>query len=154
MADPAFPVPEMIGGGQRRPGMVSLGDWAEMRLEPDLLVYLSTAPEKGLPIRGKSVHPMTGLPIGIGVDAAIKAADGKENGIEVLRALEVELASPIPQDEAVIARGEVISFGRRHVRCRMEVRTDKTERILLRGVAVLVKVEYSRAVDITSYLLT
>lgn len=146
---PRFPVPKLIHRHQKIEGRISVGDSAEMQLDPDLLIYLSTMPAPDLPIRGKSVHPMTGIPIGIATDAAIKAADGKVNGVCILRACTCEMLNPIPKDRSVIARGEIIALSRRHVRARATVIAEKDGTVVMSGEFVLVKVVDGKALDIT-----
>ena len=83
-------------------------------------------------------------------EAAIVAASGKENGIDVLRACECQFDSPIRADEAVVARGEITGLGRRHVEVRIEVRSEGDGRLLMGGEVVLVRVgSDGAATDIT-----
>jgi len=135
---------------QAVPGKVSVGDWAEVRLEPGLLAFLMK-PDGGTGVPpGRGVHPMSGIPLGIGVEAAIVAASGRENGIDVLRACHCVYESPMRPDEPVVARGEVSAIGQRHISVKMEVRSEADGRLLMQGQAVLVKTDgTTKAADLS-----
>jgi hypothetical protein len=152
---PSFRVPELVARHTKVPGKVSVGDWAEVRLGPGLLEFLMTARGAGAP-PGRGTHPMTGVPLGVGIEAAIQAASGKENGIDVLRACECVLESPVSAGEVLRARGEVVSLGRRCVRAHLKVYgeltdcSESTNRLLLKGEVILVRVVEGKAVRLDS----
>jgi len=148
----AFPVPEVLSLAVREPGRVAVGDRAETRLAPGLLGWLMTPPAPGAPPPARGTHPMSGLPLGLAVEAAITAASGRRNGLDTLRAARVEYESPIRAEEPALARAEITARGRRHVTARVEVRSAADNRLLLRGEVTLVRVDPAtgRAADLTS----
>ncbi|HEQ60520.1 MAG TPA: hypothetical protein ENN74_02815 [Firmicutes bacterium] len=150
---PEVSPPTVQARRQAVPGKVSVGDFAEVRLEPGLLALLmKPAAETGVP-PGRGVHPMSGIPLGLGVEVAIVAASGKENGIDVLRACHCAYESPMRPNEPVVARGEVQETGQRHVTVNMEVRSGADGRLLMRGEAVLVKTDgTTKAADLSSLI--
>lgn len=137
---PPFPPPVLLARTQHAQGEITVGDAATVRLEPGLLAFLSSARDaSGVP-PGRGTHPMSGVPLGIAVEAAITAASGKEGGPDVLRACECVWESPIRPDEAVLAASEVAAVGERHVEARVEVRSARDDRLLLQGRVILVRV--------------
>lgn len=143
--------PTVLARLQAVAGKVSAGDWAEVRLETGLLALLMK-PDGGTGVPpGRGVHPMSGIPLGIGVEAAIVAASGRENGIDVLRACHCAYESPMRPHEPVVARGEVLAIGQRHVSVKMEVRSEADGRLLMRGESVLVRTDgTTKAADLSS----
>ncbi len=151
-----FPVPELVARRARVPGKVSVRDWAEVRLGPGLLGFLMTARGTGEAPPGRGTHPMTGVPLGVGIEAAIQAASGKENGIDVLRACEWVFESPVEAGDVLRGRGEVVSLGTRCIRAHVEVFGESADgrepgsRLLLKGEVILVRVVDGRAVCLDS----
>lgn len=151
MADsvPDFPMPEVVSERRRAEGRIAVGDRAEVRLRPGLLRFLMTGRGPAGERPGRRVHPMTGLPLGIAIEAAILAAGGKSTGLTVLKACEVTFTAPIDAEDVVLATGEIVSLGRRHVRASILVRREEDNLPILRGEVVLVAVEDGRAVNVT-----
>lgn len=133
------PRPRVTRSHATVPGRISLGDWAEVELESGILTFLMYKEEReSLPV-GHRTHPMTTIPIGLAVDAAIVAASGKETGVDVLRACEAVFESPILEDESVVARGEVVELGRRHIKANATLKSLADGRLLTRVQVVLVR---------------
>lgn len=145
-ASNAFPQPQVVSRTTREAGAISLGDVADVRLEPGLLAFLMTPVEAGDPPPGRGTHPMSGVPLGIAIEAAICAVDGKARGIDVLRACEIAFESHVRPDDVLRARAEVIAVGGKSVRLQVEIRAEQDDRLLLRGNVVLVRVVDGRAV--------
>ena len=137
---PTFAPPRVTAGHARIEGQVSSGDWASVRLEPGLLRFLCDTPPGAAHPPGRGTHPMTGVPLGVAVDAAIAACGGRENGIAVLRACEAQFESPSQMEEALDARAEVASVSARHVEALAEVRSAADGRLVLRARLILVRV--------------
>ncbi len=145
-----FPIPEILMHYRKNPGKLTVRDWAQIRLQPGLLAFLCTTPPGSDRPPARGVHPMSGVPLGVAVEAAIVAASGKENGIDVLRACECSWEEPIPQDGAVTARADITALGRRHVEAAIEVRAESNGHLLMRGKVTLVKVNsFGNAADLT-----
>ena len=137
---PEFVPPRVTGRRVQIEGRVSRGDWASVILEDGLLGFLcTTAPEAAHP-PARGTHPMTGVPLGVAVEAGIVACGGSENGIAVLRACEARFESPVRMDEALDARAEVASVGARHVEIAALVRSAADGRDILTAKLVLVRV--------------
>lgn len=120
-------------------------------MKPGLLEWLMTEQTPGGNRPGRRTHPMSGLPLGIGIEAAILAASGKENGIDVLRACDVDFVYPIGQKDIVIAKGEVLKLSHRHLTVKMEVSRESDGKLLLSGKAILVRSVDGRAAEISEY---
>ena len=119
-------------------------------MEPGLLTFLATPfPDEKGENPGKHVHPMSGIPLGLGIHAAIVAVGGRENGVDVLRRCECSYESPVPFDEPVVASAEVVALATRSVRCRVEVRGESDNRLLMKGDIILVHSKDGAAQSIT-----
>ncbi len=133
------PRPRVVRRHTAVPGKISVGDWAEVELQPGLLDFLMQKDRQDLPPVGHRTHPMTGIPIGLAVDAAIVATSGAETGVDVLRHCEATFESAIARDQAALARGEVVELGRRHVKANATVTSLEDGRLLTRVSVVLVR---------------
>jgi hypothetical protein len=131
-------MPETVSLQTQKEGKVCIGDSAEVRLDPGLLRFLMTEVTRGGNRPGRRIHPMSGIPLGIAIEAAILAASGKKHGIDVLRACECDYLFPIGIDDSVVAYGEVIELGKRHISVLMELRRLPDHKLLMKGKAVLV----------------
>jgi hypothetical protein len=127
-----------------------VGDTGELAMEPGLLTFLATPHGSWNGERpGKHVHPMSGIPLGLAIHAAIMATGGRENGVDVLRGAEISMESPISFDEAV-ARGGAGggAFPPQHP-CSARVYVEKTKKVILKGTITLVRTKDGRAEDIS-----
>ena len=135
-----FPHPKVLevirADGQR----VRVGDSASVHLEPGLLDFLMTSPDGSGAARGRGTHPMTGIPLGVALEAAIEACGGQETGIDVLRACDCTYDSPVRPKEGLIGRARVGEVGARHVIVEATTESEADGRILMRARLVLVRV--------------
>ncbi len=136
---PGFPPPEVVAVKRHDPARITPGDRARVRLAPGLLEWLCATPEGAERPPARGTHPMSGLPRGLAVEAAILAAGGRENGVDVLRACEAQFESTARRDEALTADAEIAETGRRRVEVRTEV-TGEDGRPVLLARLVLVRV--------------
>ncbi|AXA34894.1 MAG: hypothetical protein D6691_12670 [Candidatus Hydrogenedentota bacterium] len=140
--------PEVLAIRRGEPEKISVGDEAWCRHVPGLLAHLMEEVTPGVR-RGSGAHPMTGLPIGMAIHAAIVACDGERTGIGVCRALHATLESPMGPWDSVRSYARIEEIGRRHVTCLARAYAEETPlRLLAELQVVLVKVENGRAVPI------
>ncbi|MCX7719428.1 MAG: hypothetical protein N2111_13645 [Candidatus Sumerlaeaceae bacterium] len=135
-----FPKPEVLEVIRSDPRRVRIGDCATVRLAPGLLDFLMTSPNGSAAARGRGTHPMSGIPLGIALEAAIEACGGQETGIDVLRACECTYDSPVRRDEPLIGRARVGEIGPRHITLEATAESEADGRILIRARLVLVRV--------------
>ena len=142
-ATPGFNAPQVVECVRAEATRVTPGDHAVVRAQAGLLAWLCAPPRLGEEPPGRGTHPMSGVPMGIAVEAAIAAVGGKTNGLCILRAAECSFESPAPLDAPMEARAEVKAVGLRHVKVGVEVwapEPSSGRRTVLRGSLVLVRV--------------
>jgi hypothetical protein len=138
--------PRLIQRSQQRPGRITPGDWCEVDEGPQLLQFLMRPYAGATHPLGRGIHPMTTVPLGLAIDAAIKAVDGEVNGVSVLRFCEFSMENFTSNRRPLRARATVKAIGRRHVRVEAQVWED--DRLILRGEIGLVKVRGGRAIEL------
>jgi len=97
---------------------------------------------------GRGLHPMTGVPMGLAIEAAIQAVDGKRRGVDVLRACNASFLSPADWLVPMEASAQVHAVTPRSVEIDAEVRNEATGAIVLRARIVLVRVVGGRAMEL------
>ena len=95
---------------------------------------------------GRGIHPMTTVPLGLAVDAAIEAAGGYALDVTTLRYCSLTMEAPTSNRRALRATGTIVRLGRRHLEAAVEVW--EVERLILRGRVGLVRVRGGRAVPL------
>ena len=159
-AAPKFVVPQVVECVRADANRVTPGDSAVVHAEAGLMAWLCAAPRPGEEPPGRGTHPMSGVPLGLSVEAAIAAVGGKANGLCILRAAQCSYESPAPLDAPLGSRAVVKEVGLRHVNVDVEVYAKDGEtpglelqgnkRTVLRGSLVLVRVgEQGRAMALT-----
>jgi hypothetical protein len=138
--------PRTIERRRRRDGVITLGDEATLEEGPELLQLLMR-PHQGadFPL-GRGLHPMTTVPLGLAIDAAIEAAGGYPLDVTTLRYCSLSMESFTSNRRALRASGKVVLLGRRHVE--VEVEVWEADRLILRGRVGLVRVRGGRAVPL------
>ena len=138
--------PRTIQRRRRIEGQISLGDEATLEEGPELLQMLMRPfGDADFPL-GRGIHPMTTVPLGLGIDAAIEAAGGYPLDVTTLRYCEFSMEAPTSNRRPLRATGRVAALARRHVEVRMEVW--ELDRLVLTGKVGLVRARGGRAVSI------
>ncbi len=119
--------PQVISERRRVADRIALGDTATLEDGPALLQHLR-APVPGETFAlGTAIHPLTTVPLGLAIDAAIVAANGRVLSISHLRycsfSMERIISTDPPRPLRAIAR--VAELGAHHLECVVEVREDE-----------------------------
>lgn len=72
--------------------------------------------------------------------------------VGVLRAMNFSLEGPVSCRDPLVASAVVSAVGRRSVRVEVRVKEENSERLILRGEAVLVRVVNGRAAEVTGFV--
>lgn len=138
--------PRTTASRRREAGKISLDDEATVEEGPELLQLLMR-PYEGAPAPlGRGIHPMTTVPLGLAIDAAIEAAGGYDVDVTTLRYCNFSMEAFTSNRQALRATGRVVRLGRRHVE--VEVEVWETERLILRGRVGLVRVRGGKAMPL------
>src|SRR5262249_3493029 len=135
--------PRTVGAQRRRQGTISLGDEATVEEGPELLQLLMRPYGNASAPLGRGIHPMTTVPLGLAIDAAIEAAGGYALDVTTLRYCSFSMEAFPSNRRPLQATGRIIGLGRRHLEAEVEVR--EGERLILRGRVGLVRVRGGRA---------
>jgi hypothetical protein len=148
--------PQTTAAQRRAQGSISLGDEATVEEGPELLQLLmrpyggseprggqGAAPRAPL---GRGIHPMTTVPLGLAIDAAIEAAGGYDLDVTTLRYCSFSMEAFTSNRRPLRATGRIVRLGRRHVEAEVEVR--EGERLILTGRVGLVRVRGGRATEL------
>jgi hypothetical protein len=138
--------PRGVDYRRRREGTISLGDEATVEEGPELLQMLMKPYAGAAFPLGRGIHPMTTVPLGLGVDAAIEAAGGYDLDVTTLRYSTFTMEAPTSNRRPLRATGRIVGVGRRHVDVDVEVW--EVDRLILRGRVGLVRVRGGKAVSI------
>ncbi len=113
--------PRVLRIKRRVPGRISLGDAATLEDGPELLQRL-LRPEPGqvFPL-GRGIHPMTTVPLGLAIEAAIAAINGTALDVGVLRYCSCSMEHFTSNRRPLRAVARVAELGARHVECAVEV---------------------------------
>lgn len=139
--------PRALSRRRRTPGRISLGDSAALEEGPELLKLLMRPYGPSSAPLGRGIHPMTTVPLGLAIDAAIEAAGGYDLEVTTLRYCSFSMEAPTSNQRPLRATGTVSKIGRRHVETEVEVW--EQNRLILRGQVGLVRVRGGRATEIT-----
>jgi hypothetical protein len=138
--------PRTIATQRRRAQAISLGDEATLEEGPELLQLLMRPYQGASFPLGRGIHPMTTVPLGLAIDAAIEAAGGYAVEVTTLRYASFSMEAFTSNRRPLRATARIARLGRRHVEASVEVWED--ERQILRGRIGLVRVRGGRAVDL------
>ena len=117
--------PRVISEQRRVADRIALGDTATLEDGPALLQHLrERAPGQTFAL-GTAIHPLTTVPLGLAIDAAILAANGRVLSISHLRYCSFSMERIISTDRPLRATARVAELGAHHLECVVEVREDE-----------------------------
>jgi hypothetical protein len=131
---------------RRRGDRISLGDEATLEEGPELLRLLMRPYGSAAFPLGRGIHPMTTVPLGLAIDAAIEAAGGYDLEVTTLRYGTFTMEAPTSNRRPLRATARIVDIGPRHVEAEAEVW--ERDRLILRTRVGLVRVRSGRAVSI------
>jgi hypothetical protein len=129
---------------RRYQGRIALGDSATLEEGPELLQLLMRPYGPSTHPLGRGIHPMTTVPLGLAIDAAIEAAGGYALEVTTLRYCHFSMEAPTSNRRPLRAAATVTKIGSRHLEC--DVTVWELGRVVLRGQVGLVRVRGGRAV--------
>jgi hypothetical protein len=138
--------PHTVEIRRQRERTITLGDTATLEEGPELLQLLMEPYGGAEQPLGRGIHPMTTVPLGLAIDAAIEAAGGYDLDVTTLRYCSFSMEAPTSNRRALRASARVVTLGRRHVETEVEVW--EIDRLILRGRIGLVRVRGARAIPI------
>jgi hypothetical protein len=148
----AIRLPAVTDSRRRDPERVALGDTVTIEDGPQLHQHLSEkVPGQTFGI-GTAIHPGTTVALGLGIDAAILAVNGKKLGISMLRYCSFTMERRVSIDRPLRATGRVAELGARHVECVAEVWQD--DHVVCKARVGLCQVRDGRATPLARYYLT
>ena len=139
--------PRMVGLRRRQEGIIVVGDEATMEEGPELRQLLMRHYQGADFPLGRGIHPMTTVPLGLAIDAAIEAAGGYALEVTTLRYCDFSMEAFTSNRRPLRATGRITHLGRRHVEAAVEVW--EGDRLILRGTVGLVRVRAGRAVELS-----
>ncbi len=117
--------PRVISERRRVADRIALGDTATLEDSPALLRHLrALAPGQTFAL-GTAIHPLTTIPLGLAIDAAILAANGRALAISHLRYCSFSMERIISTEQPLRAIARVAELGTHHLECVVEVREDE-----------------------------
>jgi hypothetical protein len=125
---------------------INLGDEATLEEGPELLKLLMRPYGGAAFPLGRGIHPMTTIPLGLAIDAAIEAAGGYALEVTTLRYCTFSMEAPTSNRKPLRATATIVEIGRRHVDADAEVWEDG--RLILRTRIGLVRVRGGRAMSL------
>src|SRR5215210_1737412 len=103
--------PRTTASRRREAGKISLDDEATVEEGPELLQLLMR-PHEGAPAPlGRGIHPMTTVPLGLAIDAAIEAAGGYDLDVTTLRYCNFSMEAFTSNRRALRATGRIVRLG-------------------------------------------
>ena len=117
--------PRVIAEQRRVADRIALGDTATLEDGPALLQHLRERAPGQIFVLGTAIHPLTTIPLGLAIDAAILAANGRTLSISHLRYCSFSMERVISTDRPLRARARVAELGAHHLECVVEVREDE-----------------------------
>ena len=117
--------PRVIAEQRRVADRIALGDTATLEDGPALLQHLRERAPGQTFVLGTAIHPLTTIPLGLAIDAAILAANGRTLSISHLRYCSFSMERVISTDRPLRARARVAELGAHHLECVVEVREDE-----------------------------
>ncbi|MAG36808.1 MAG: hypothetical protein CL878_11285 [Dehalococcoidia bacterium] len=117
--------PRVISEQRRDADRIALGDTATLEDSPALLQHLrERAPGQTFAL-GTAIHPLTTIPLGLAIDAAILAVNGRALKIAHLRYSSFSMERIIATTRPLRAVARVAELGAHHIECVVEVWEDE-----------------------------
>ena len=138
--------PQVMELRRQQVGAITLGDSATLQDGPELLRLLMRPYGNATAPLGRGLHPMTAVPLGLAIDAAIEAAGGYALDVTSLRYCHFSMEAPTSNRRPLRATAEIAEIGRRHVEASVEVW--EVDRLILRGRMGLCRVRAGRALSL------
>ena len=138
--------PRALARHQQVPGKLSIGDTATLDEGPELLKLLMRPYGPNSFPLGRGIHPMTTVPLGLAIDAAIEAAGGYALEVTTLRYCRFSMEAPTSNQRALRGSARITAIGNRHVETHAEVH--ELDRLILTAEIGLVRVRGGRAVEL------
>ena len=138
--------PRALEYRRRQAGRISVGDSATIEEGPELLQLLMHPYGAASYPLGRGIHPMTTVPLGLAIDAAIEAAGGYPLEVTTLRYCSFTMEAPTSMRRALRAVASVTEIGLRHLQATAEVW--ELDRLILKAQIGLVRVRGARAVPL------
>lgn len=126
---------------------ITIGDTVTLETDPELLRLLMSRYRGASAPLGRAIHPMTTVPLGLAIDAAIEAVGGYRLEVTSLRYSSFSMEAPTSNRRTLTAMAIVTLIGRRHVEVSCTV--TEGERTILLGTFGLVRVVHGRASRLT-----
>jgi hypothetical protein len=139
--------PRAVALDRRRTDRVSLGDEATIEEGPELLQLLMRPYATATFPLGRGIHPMTTIPLGLAIDAAIEAAGGYPLEVTTLRYCNFTMEAPTSNRRPLRATARITILGQRHVEAETEV--CEGQRLILKARVGLVRVRGGRAAPLS-----
>ena len=140
--------PRVLRIKRKVPRHISLGDAATLEDGPELLQRL-LRPEPGQAFAlGRGIHPMTTVPLGLAIEAAITAINGTVLDVAVLRYCSCSMEHFTSNRRPLRAVARVAELGARHVECAVEVW--EPERLICTARIGLCRVRGGRAAPLAA----
>jgi hypothetical protein len=138
--------PRALARHQHVPGKISRGDTAALDEGPELLKLLMRPYGPNTFPLGRGIHPMTTVPLGLAIDAAIEAAGGYDLEVTTLRYCRFSMESPTSNQRTLRGSARITRIGRRHVEAHAEVH--ELDRLILTAEIGLVRARGGRAMEL------
>ena len=138
--------PRALARRQQVPGKVSVGDSATLEEGPELLKLLMRPYGPNSFPLGRGIHPMTTVPLGLAIDAAIEAAGGYDLEVTTLRYCRFSMEAPTSNQRTLRGSARIAVIGRRHVEALAEVH--ELDRLILTAEIGLVRVRGGKATEL------
>lgn len=138
--------PRALARSQQIAGKVSVGDSATLEEGPELLKLLMRPYGPNSFPLGRGIHPMSTVPLGLAIDAAIEAAGGYALEVTTLRYCRFSMEAPTSNQRTLRGSARVTAIGNRHVETEAEVH--ELDRLILKAEIGLVRVRGGRAVEL------
>lgn len=131
---------------------IAPGDSAILEEGPELLQLLMRPYGASSAPLGRGIHPMTTVPLGLAIDAAIEAAGGYDLEVTTLRYCSFSMEAPTSNRRPLRGSATITKIGRRHVEA--DVSVWELDRLILKGTVGLVRARGGRATPLEDRVMS